>query len=190
MGHETYCRGVGPTGLSSAANMDSLFSTGAKTRECIGAVLKHVLADESQLALATRGYVWRVRGSPLQSLTRLFTEQGRQIDRWVGEVATQARAFGVALGGARGVEAGESSQTGANAASPQVMIGELLALHEDMAVRLRKDVSALEENANESDAATFLAGLLEFHETTAWMLRMVLTASTDRREVTSFKLPT
>jgi starvation-inducible DNA-binding protein len=169
--------------LLPAANMHSLFSTGAKARDCVGAVLKHVLTDESRLAAATRDYVWRVRGSPLRSLNRLFAEQGRQIDRWVGEVAMHARAFGVALTGGRTAEPVPASQPAVGVASPQAMIGELLALHEAMATRLRNDMVALEEAEQESEAAVFLGGLLEFHETTAWMLRMVLTTPSARSEV-------
>jgi starvation-inducible DNA-binding protein len=165
--------------------MHSLLSTGAKARDCVGAVLKHVLTDESRLAAATRDYVWRVRGSPLRSLNRLFAEQGRQIDRWVGEIAVHARAFGVALSGGRAVES-MPAQPDANVTSPQGMIGELLGLHEDMAARLRNDLVALDEAEQESEAAAFLGGLLEFHETTAWMLRMVLTAPAARVGVTTF----
>jgi starvation-inducible DNA-binding protein len=161
--------------------MESIFSTGAKARDCIGAVLKHVLVDESRLAAATRDYVWRVRGSPIRSLNRLFAEQGRQIDRWVGEVAAHARTFGVALSG-RGAEPSPTPPTAAGLTSPRAMIHELLSLHEDLAARLRKDMAALAETEQESDAAIFLSGLLEFHQTTAWMLRLVLSAPTARRD--------
>lgn len=149
--------------------MEAIFTQGARARDCVGVVLKHVLADESRLAAATRDYVWRVRGSPLQSLKRLFAEQGRQVDRWVSELAAHARSLGIAMGAVR--DATSPDRCGEQG-SPAVMIGELLALHEDMVTKLRTDVAVLEED--ESEEASFLEGLLEFHETTAWMLRLVL----------------
>ena len=49
------------------------------------------------------------------------------------------------------------------------MIGELLIRHESMAHQLRGDIERLREPA----LADLLTHLVEFHETTAWMLRVV-----------------
>jgi DNA-binding ferritin-like protein len=49
------------------------------------------------------------------------------------------------------------------------MIGDLLARHEQMADRLRQDIVRLGDPTTEG----VLQRLLEFHETSAWMLRML-----------------
>ena len=134
-----------------------------KARELLRTILQHVVAEESQLAATTRRYGWRVRGSAMLSLQRLFAEQGRQIDRWMHELGAQARAVGVAFGG--GLEADDAGAAMNAAAEPlrggRLAIGELLALHENIACRLREDVDDLQ--ARESDvtsAASVLNRLL------------------------------
>lgn len=151
-----------------------------KARELLSSILKHAVTEESQLAAATQRYVWRVRGSPMLSLHRLFTEQGRQIDRWLGELGTQARAMGVAFGAGRVAE--ETGGTADDSREPppaaRTAIGDLLALHEGIASRLRHDMEALHDGASDLTPTTaVLTGLLEFHETTAWMLRLLLESS-------------
>jgi starvation-inducible DNA-binding protein len=158
--------------------MDSTSPSGftEKARDLVRRILEQVLLDESQLAAATRGYVWRVRRSPVQSLVRLFAEQGRQIDRWLGDVSEQARTIGLA------VRAPFTDATAQAAAADEIpsagpaVIGELLAHHERLAKRLRAAVGTLAERDDATDAVNLLHGLLEFHETTAWMLRLVLEA--------------
>lgn len=146
-----------------------------KARELLGSVLKHVLVEESQLAAATQRYVWRVRGSPMLSLSRLVTEQGRQIERWVGELATQARTLGVGIGALRVSTATADTDASASPPPARSAVAELLTLHEGIASRLRSDVEALRERTGDTaPTLAVLTGLLEFHETTAWMLRLLL----------------
>lgn len=154
-----------------------------KARRTLAAVFEHVLAEESHLASTTHRYVWRVRGSPVQSLKRLFAEQGRQIDRWVGELVNQARRAGIAPRSAPeqvDVDVPLDSPSEVPPPAEGAMIGELLVLHEHMASQLRTDVAVLEERDSDPGAARLLTGLLEFHETTAWMLRLLLETRSHR----------
>ena len=57
------------------------------------------------------------------------------------------------------------------------MIGELLTLHEELAKRLQDDVRKCLNELGDAGTAGILRRLVEFHETTAWMLRTVLEGS-------------
>lgn len=142
------------------------------TRAGIGAVLERVLLHESQLAASTREFMSRVRGSPMQSIKRLFAEQGRQIDRWVDEVGMCVRAIGGAVACATKGSAVDHDEFDPTA--PGVAVTSLLRRHEKAIRELRPVVEMLRTRDPNGDAASVLAGLLEFHETTAWMLRLLL----------------
>lgn len=136
-----------------------------RTRDILAAVFSRVVARESQLAAATAAYAWRVPGSPLLSVRRLFAEQGRQMQWWLSEIGSRAAALGVALKpapGAGGAEAADNAIT------------SILAQHEAVAEELRATLEELRARDPESDAVVLLDGLLEFHETSAWMLRLLL----------------
>lgn len=137
-------------------------------------MLEQVVADESQLAAATRSYVWRVRNSPVRSLVRLLAEQGRQIERWVEDVRGHAGAFGL-LGAAAPCDPLQAAlAAGDEPSGGRAMIAALIAGHERLAQRLRDDLAVLDDDAGDREPTGLLSGLLEFHQTTAWMLRLVL----------------
>jgi starvation-inducible DNA-binding protein len=54
------------------------------------------------------------------------------------------------------------------------MIRELLRDHESVVVELRKNIDECSEKIKDSGTADFLTGLMEQHETTAWILRRYL----------------
>jgi starvation-inducible DNA-binding protein len=51
------------------------------------------------------------------------------------------------------------------------MIKELLGDHETVIIQLRKDIDQCSEKNKDAGTADFLTGLMEQHETTAWILR-------------------
>jgi DNA-binding ferritin-like protein len=147
-------------------------TTTAAPRSTIGAILQKVLSHESGLAATAHAFEWRVRGSPLQSIKRLFAEQSRQIDRWLGDVSQCAQRVGIAAAAVaqaeRRIEAIDSGT------APRVAASELLQRHEALAHELRASIDLLAERDPNNDAVPVLDGLLDFHETSAWMLRLLL----------------
>jgi starvation-inducible DNA-binding protein len=142
-----------------------------KARDTLARILGHLLADECSLSATTRDYRWRVTGPNLYSLHRLFEEQRRQLDYWLDQLLERTRSVGLALAGG-----GERNSPGPGAGDPQAerleprsMIGDLLERHEEMARTLREDIDRLGDPVT----AQLLTRLLEFHETSAWMLRML-----------------
>jgi DNA-binding ferritin-like protein len=71
------------------------------------------------------------------------------------------------------MEAANGAETGGAVAAgmpPQQMIDDLLGRHEELSRKLREDVSSL----GDRPTAELLQRLADFHDTTAWMLRMLL----------------
>ena len=141
----------------------------------IGEMLNLLLADEYVLYATTRDYHWNVTGPEFHSLHKEFEDQYGQVADWIDQVAERARAIGA---GARGnwadltKAARSSADPGIDLASDH-MLSELLALHEDLAIQLRKDAASA-ERLGDIGTTDFLTGLLEQHEKTAWMLRAQL----------------
>lgn len=146
-----------------------------KPRRTVRAVLESVLEQETHLAALTREYSWKVRGAPLQSVKRLFAEQARQIEGWVGDLFACAKAVGVAAAPAMPREAAPVETAAASGGA----VEEMLAHHERAVAELRQAVEALSQRDPHGEAVLLLNGLLEFHETSAWMLRTLL-ASPER----------
>lgn len=141
-------------------------------------LLNHVLADECRLSATTRDFRWKVTGPNFHSLHKLFDEQRRQIDGWLDQLVARTRAVGVA---ATAASVPVSRPAGEAFLPASEMIGELLARHEAMARRLRSDVEACGATLGDRSTAELLNRLQEFHETTAWMLRMLLDLPEPRR---------
>jgi starvation-inducible DNA-binding protein len=141
-----------------------------KARETLARVLNHVLADECSLSATTRDYRWRVTGPNLYSLHRLFDEQRRQLDYWLEQVFDRMRASGLAaMAELQTLPTGGVPPAKPDRVEPRSLIRDLLARHEELARTLRDDIARLGDPAT----AQLLTRLQEFHETSAWMLRMV-----------------
>lgn len=141
-----------------------------KARETLTRILDHVLRDECSLSATTRDYRWKLTGPNLYSLHRLFDEQRRQLDFWLDKVIERTKAAGISLRD-RVVEREPPAAAAASGPSlpPDTIISDLLARHEELAHRLHDDVTRL----NDPVTAELLQRLAEFHETAAWMLRML-----------------
>jgi len=142
----------------------------------VGQILNLLLADEFVLYATTRDYHWNVTGPEFRSLHQQFEDQYEQSAKWIDDVAERARAIGV---GARGNWA-DLTKAARSSADPGIdlpaehMLGELLALHEDLIVQLRTDSETCLERFRDAGTADFLTGLMEQHEKSAWMLRAQL----------------
>jgi starvation-inducible DNA-binding protein len=143
-----------------------------KARETLTKILDHVLAEECLLSATTRDYRWNVTGPNFHSLHKLFDEQRRQLDQWLDRIFERTRAAGLTRREqlddlARGMA--ESTASGAGLPARK-MIDDLLTRHEQLSRKLRDDVVRLGDPAT----AELLQRLADFHDTTAWILRMLL----------------
>jgi starvation-inducible DNA-binding protein len=142
-----------------------------RARDTVVKILDHVLRDECSLSATTSDYRCKVTGPNLYSLHRLFDEQRRQIDYWLDKVIERTKSAGLAarIPAVKAPSAPAPAQSDGGGLAPSTIVGDLLARHERMAERLRADI----ERLNDPGIADLLSRLLEFHETTAWMLRMI-----------------
>jgi starvation-inducible DNA-binding protein len=142
----------------------------------VGQMLNLLLADETVLYATTRDYHWNVTGSEFLSLHAQFEAHSTLLADWIDQIAERARAIGI---GARGNWT-ELSNAARLSAEPGTglpafgMLSELLALHEEMIVQLRRDAEACTIHYKDAGTADFLTGLMEKHEKAAWMLRAQL----------------
>jgi starvation-inducible DNA-binding protein len=141
-----------------------------KARETLARILDHVLAEECSLSTRTRDYRWNLTGPQLYSLHRLFEEQRQQLEFWVGQLITRTKSLGLSTP-ARDANEGNDIQRAARGAGlpPRTMIGDLLSRHETLAQELAQGT----ERLGDPVVADLLQRLQEFHETAAWMLRML-----------------
>lgn len=144
----------------------------AMARETLGQILERVLADECSLWRTTRDYRGNVCGPNLHSLHCLFDEQRRQLDFWLRKLLERTRVSGLArerVLDASPPRAAVEGRAGAAPLEPRRMVGDLIARHEELARLLRADLAALGDRA----MAEVLTRLREFHETSAWILRIL-----------------
>lgn len=141
--------------------------------DLISSIYEHLWVDESRLAAATRRIVGRLPGAAGQSLVRLFVDHCRQLDGWTRELKDQAWTVGIAVPCVGGVS-DDVETADAVARSPRAIVAEALSLHDRLAKRLRDDLESIECSEAAGSISRLLNRLLEFHETTAWMLRLLL----------------
>lgn len=145
-------------------------------RDCVGRILNHALADEFALSSATRDYHWNVSGPHFRSLYELFDGQYRELDRWIERIAERARALGVtALSGWTELISSPrfTPRRGADLTA-STMLAVLIELHDRMARQLAADAAQCAGEWGDSGTADLLRELLEYHETTAWVLGELL----------------
>lgn len=134
-------------------------------------ILNRALEQELALSTTLQSCLARMSGPNVQSLGRLFGDHRREIDGWLALIADRVRVFGAAArSGASEVARLARASVAAAPATPRDVIAELLAQHEQLAARLRRDVAAC---GADPATAELLRRIADYHETAAWMLRVV-----------------
>jgi starvation-inducible DNA-binding protein len=153
-------------------------STGSnhEAREAVGRILNLLLADEYFLYQITRDYHWNVRGPDFFSLRLQFQMQHDASTAWVDEVTERIRLLRLDERISwddlkESVRCAAASGFGLPA---EAMITGLLRAHEDIIAQLRSDIEVCRFKWCDASTAGFLAGLVEQHENSAWMLRAQL----------------
>jgi starvation-inducible DNA-binding protein len=138
-------------------------------------MLTVLLSDEVILYTKTRNFHWNVAGESFMELHKLFQNQYSALEETIDTVAERiGKLGGKAIGTMK--EFLENTRLKENPgvyAAQKGMLMDLVNDHQMVIVELRKDIASSETNG---DAGTtdFLTGILEYHETTAWILRRYL----------------
>ena len=147
-----------------------------KKLERTTAILAAILSDEMTLYIKTRKSHWNVAGESFMELHKLFEGQYKQLEETIDEVAERIGKLG---GKTIGTMTEFLSMTvlkekAGKYSTPKEMILELLTDHETVIISLRDSIAECAEKNNDAGTADFLTGLMELHETTAWILRRYL----------------
>jgi starvation-inducible DNA-binding protein len=136
-------------------------------------ILSAVLSDEMTLYIKTRKFHWNVSGESFMEIHKLFQSQYTELEETIDLVAERINKLGGNTIGTMKEFIGLSRLTEMpnNYPSRKEMMKELLADHETVVRELRKDIIDCNDKNKDAGTADFLTGIMEYHETTAWILR-------------------
>jgi starvation-inducible DNA-binding protein len=139
-------------------------------------LLSAILANEMILYIKVRKFHWNVSGESFMELHKLFESQYKQLEESIDEVAERIGKLGEkAIGTATEfVEWSSLKESPGKYDTSKNMIIELLSDHEMVIVQLRRGVDSCAGKLKDAGTADFLTGLMEDHETMAWVLRRYL----------------
>jgi starvation-inducible DNA-binding protein len=139
-------------------------------------LLSVVLSDEMTLYVKTRKFHWNVAGESFMELHKLFESQYTELEAIIDTVAERIGK----LGGKTIGTMNEFTLLSRIVEHPnqypvrKTMLTELLADHEILISELRKDIDISTDENHDAGTADLLTGILQQHETNAWILRRYL----------------
>jgi len=136
-------------------------------------LLTKLLADEMILYIKTRKFHWNVTGESFMELHKLYEEQYKQLEITIDEIAERIGKLGEKTIGTMDefIKNSTIKENPGDFPETKEAITELLHDHESLIVQLRKDVEEITDNSKDAGTADFMTGIMEEHETTAWILR-------------------
>jgi starvation-inducible DNA-binding protein len=147
-----------------------------KNLENTSTILSTILSNEMTLYVKTRKSHWNVTGESFMELHKLFENQYTQLEESIDAVAERIGKLGHKTIGTMHEFLKHSfiKENPGEYASSKDMLKELLKDHETVIIQLRKGIDNCAGKNKDAGTADFLTGLMEKHETTAWILRRYL----------------
>lgn len=147
-----------------------------KNLEISAGLLSTILASEMTLYIKTRKSHWNISGESFMELHKLFETQYKQLEESIDEIAERIGKLGHKTIGTMQEYSKISliKENPGKYTSSKEMLKELLTDHETVIVRLRTDIDDCNKKSKDAGTADFLTGLMEQHETMAWILRRYL----------------
>ena len=139
-------------------------------------ILAVLLSDEMTLYVKTRKFHWNVTGQSFMELHKLFEAQYSELEQLIDNVAERIGK----LGGKTIGTMNEFSLLTRIVEHPNKypaqnsMLTELLNDHKTIIYELRKDIDICTDECHDAGTADLLTGILQQHETIAWILRRYL----------------
>jgi starvation-inducible DNA-binding protein len=139
-------------------------------------LLTILLADEMTLYIKTRKFHWNVSGTSFMELHQLFQSQYAELEESIDLIAERINKLGGKTIGTLKEFADYTriSESPDRYPDQVTMLKELLGNHEQLISDMRKDIEGATEKSKDIGTIDFLTGLMEQHETTAWILRRYL----------------
>lgn len=153
--------------------MEPNIGIGEQSRLAVSQQLNKLLANEFLLYAKTRNAHWNIEGSDFHSMHMFFESQYKQLDEMIDSIAERVRKLGHYITGTlkqylQLTHLTEYAEYNNDSIS---FIKELLENHESIIVFLRGNINTFASEFNDAGTSDFITGLMEDHETMAWMLR-------------------
>lgn len=135
--------------------------------------LSKILADEYVLYTKTRKAHWNVEGPDFYNKHKFFEEQYTQLEGIVDEVAERIRKLGHYTPASlkQFLELTHLTEDDRDKNDASTYIRMLLADHESILIHLRGNIDNYANALKDAGTSDYITGLMETHETMAWMLR-------------------
>ncbi len=139
-------------------------------------LLSVILSDEMTLYIKTRKFHWNVAGESFMELHKLFESQYTELEAIIDTVAERIGKLGENTIGTMS----EFTLLSRIVEHPnkypvqKAMLSELLSDHETVISELRKDIDICSDENHDVGTADLLTGILQQHESIAWILRRYL----------------
>lgn len=139
-------------------------------------LLAAILANEMTLYVKTRKFHWNVSGNSFMELHKLFKSQYTELEQTIDLVAERiSKLGGKTIGTMKEfAELSTLKESPDKYPSQKEMLKELLGDYETVIIQLRKDIEVCNEKNKDAGTTDFLTGIIEQHETSAWVLRRYL----------------
>jgi starvation-inducible DNA-binding protein len=140
------------------------------------ALLETILSDEMILYVKTRKFHWNVSGESFMEIHKLFQAQYTELEETIDQVAERINKLGGKTIGTMKefLHRTRLKESPDKYPSRKEMMKDLLDDYDTMIVHLRKDIEESTEKNKDAGTTDFLTGIMEQHETTAWVLRRYL----------------
>lgn len=147
-----------------------------KNLKSTSSILSIVLASEMTLYIKTRKSHWNVCGESFMELHKLFQGQYQQLEESIDEIAERIGKLGHKTIGTMEEFSKLSiiKEHPDKYPSSKDTLKELLKDHETIITEVRKNITECSDKYNDAGTADYLTGLMEQHETIAWILRRYL----------------
>ena len=135
--------------------------------------LSMILADEMTLYVKTRKFHWNINGYNFMELHKLFQDQYSSLEETIDQVAERISKLGCNTIGTMQEFLAQTrlKESPEEYPSQKDMIRELLGDHESLIQELRKNITDSSEKSKDAGTIDFMTGIMEEHETMAWVLR-------------------
>jgi starvation-inducible DNA-binding protein len=151
--------------------MDDQLGLSAESKNAVVVELKKVLASTFSLYFKAHTFHWNVTGKHFGSLHSFFEGQYEALWSSIDEIAERIRIMGEkAPMNLSEMLQGSVVPECTSLPNPERMISDLFEGHSAI-VNLLRNAIFVAEKVGDVGTAGFLAGRIEYHEKTVWMLR-------------------
>lgn len=135
--------------------------------------LSKILADEYVLYTKTRKAHWNVIGHDFYNKHKFFEEQYGQLESIVDEIGERIRKLGHFPPASlkQFLELTHLTEDDRGSNDAVTFIKMLLSDHESILIHLRENIDNYAGPLKDAGTSDYITGLMETHETMAWMLR-------------------